>query len=151
MSEHTKFIIRCRAIIIHDEKLLVVRHHKDSDYVALPGGHLEQGEDVKECIRREIIEELGIEPEIDRLLYIHTFQNKNDENKLELEFFFEVKNGEKYLDCKNLSGSHTFEISEIFWTGINDKVKILPEKIGENFKSRKLFSDEVRYINAFSN
>ena len=151
MSEHTKFIIRCRAIIVHEGKLLVVRHQQDSDYVALPGGHLEQGEDVKECIGREIMEELGIEPEIGRLLYVHTFKNKNAESRQEVEFFFEVKNSEKYIDCKNLSGSHTFEISEIFWAGSSNNVKILPEKICEDFKSGKLFSDEVRYINAFSN
>ena len=151
MSEHTKFIIRCRAIIIHDGKLLVVKHQQDSNYVALPGGHLEQGEDAKECIKREIIEELGIEPEIGRLQYIHTFQNKSSENKQEVEFFFEIKNSEKYLDCKNLSGSHTFEIAEIFWTSLTDSIKILPEKIGEDFKAGKLFSGEVKYINAFSN
>ncbi|MEI8337557.1 MAG: NUDIX hydrolase [bacterium] len=149
MSEHVKFMIRCRAIIFHDGKLLVVRHNRDSSFVALPGGHLEQGEDVKECLRREIVEELGIEPEIGRLLYIHTFQDLN--NKQDVEFFYEIRNSEKYLDCKNLSGSHTFEIADIFWMSPTDDVQILPKKIAEDFRAGKLLSDEVKYIKELNN
>ncbi|OGZ11351.1 MAG: hypothetical protein A2942_04015 [Candidatus Lloydbacteria bacterium RIFCSPLOWO2_01_FULL_50_20] len=62
MSEIKKFIIRCRAIILHEGKLLLVRHPHDTSFAALPGGHLEWGEGVKECISREIIEELGVKP-----------------------------------------------------------------------------------------
>ena len=50
MSENEKFIIRCRGVILHEGKLLVVKHSEDLDYYALPGGHLEFGEDIKECL-----------------------------------------------------------------------------------------------------
>ena len=38
-----KFIIRSRAVIIHEGKLLVVRHAHDTSFAALPGGHFEWG------------------------------------------------------------------------------------------------------------
>jgi ADP-ribose pyrophosphatase YjhB (NUDIX family) len=145
MEANSKFFIRCRAIILHEGKLLVVRHSHDISFAALPGGHLEWGEDVKECLEREIIEELGVKPKIGRLMYINTFfKDKNSAQPV--EFFFEVLNGSDYLDVGDLKRTHAYEISEIIWVSPNDDIKILPEKIGLDLKEGKLLSDEIRYI-----
>lgn len=142
--ENKKFAIRCRAIILHDGKLLVVKHEKDAGFAALPGGHLEWGEDVKGCIQREIIEELGVVPDIGRLLYVHTFIHKG--NVQELEFFFEVLNGGDYVDITGRMRSHAHEIAEILWVSPDDDIEILPEKFAEAFKTGTLFARDVQYI-----
>lgn len=144
MEENKKFVIRCRAIILHQGKLLVVRHADDTSFVALPGGHLEWGEDVKDCLSREIIEELGVRPEIGRLLYVNTFEDKNSIQPV--EFFFEVTNGGDYLDIEKLTRSHAHELFEINWACPTDNIKILPQKMGQDFKEGKILSDEIRYI-----
>lgn len=84
-----KFVIRCRAIILHNRKLLAVRYVEDSSFAALPGGRLEFGEDIKECMDRKIIEELGVKPDIGRLLYVYTFMSS--ENIQSVEFFRGIK------------------------------------------------------------
>jgi len=142
--EDEKFIIRCRAVIFNEGKLLVVKHSKDFDYYALPGGHLEFGEDVKECLIREITEELGIKPGIGRLLYINTFIDKN--NTQPMEFFFEVINGKDYLDTEKFKRSHAHELVEIYWASPDDNIKILPQKFAEDFKEEKINFDKIRYI-----
>lgn len=139
-----KFVIRCRAIIFHDGKLLLVRHSSDSGYVALPGGHLEWGEDVKSCLSREITEELGVKPVIGRLLYVNTFVSS--ENIQPLEFFFEVLNGKDYIDSDKIVRSHAHELSGIYWVSPEDNVKILPPKLGDDFREGRVNSNEVRYI-----
>ncbi len=143
MTREKKIVIRSRAIILHDGRLLVMKHGPDVKYVALPGGHLEWGEDVKECLRREIVEELGIEPEIGRLFYISTFTK---EGKQSVEFFFEVTNGEKFKDCKLIDVSHGHEFDEIHWVSPSDNRPMLPQKLEEDFRAGKIVSDEVRYI-----
>jgi ADP-ribose pyrophosphatase YjhB (NUDIX family) len=144
MEKEKKIIIKVRAIILHEGKLLVVRHPHDTSFVALAGGHLEWGEDVKECLSREIIEELGVKPDIGRLFYINTFTQTD--NKQYVEFFFEVKNGVDYLNTEKLTRSHAFEIAEIVWISPTEDVKILPKLFAEDFKAGKVVSDEVRYI-----
>ena len=110
MEKDKKFVIRCRAIILHEGKLLLVRHPHDTSFAALPGGHLEWGEDIKECLTREIIEELGIKPDLGELLYIHTYAD--GETIQSVEFFFEVTNGNKYIGRENVKRSHAYEIAD---------------------------------------
>lgn len=114
-------------------------------FAALPGGHLEWGEDVKECLKREIVEELGIEPEIGRLLYINTFFDAA-KNTQPIEFFFEVKNGDKYLESEKLTRTHAHELGEIVWARPTDDVRILPRELGEDFRRGTVLADEPRYI-----
>ena len=144
MNTDKKFVIRCRAIILHEGKLLLVRHQHDKSFAALPGGHLEFGEGVKECLRRELVEELGVEPKVGRLLYVNTFVDKN--NTQPLEFFFEVLNGKDYKNCETLVRSHSHELSEILWANPADGIHILPKQLEEDFTSGNILSDEVRYL-----
>lgn len=144
MSEKEKFIICSRGIILYEGKLLVVKHAKDANFYALPGGHLDWGEGVKECLERELIEELGVMPEIGRLLYVNTFIDTN--NIQPMEFFFEIINGKDYLNIEKLTRSHAHELAEIYWINPTDSIKILPKKFAEDFKEGKLGFDSVSYI-----
>lgn len=54
-------------IIICDDKILIAqrRHGKDQEYLwEFPGGKLEAGESMSQCLKREIGEELGKEIEV---------------------------------------------------------------------------------------
>ena len=147
MSNHKNIFVRCRAIILHEGKLLVIKHREELDYYAFPGGHLEQGESVKECIVREVIEELGVKPEIGRLLYIQDFENSKGEHST--EFFFEVLNGKDYIGCEQNVRSHAHEICEITWLDKSTEARILPEAIGNSFKKGEILSNELRFVKNF--
>ena len=145
MSEENKeFAIRVRAVIYHENKLLVVKHLKELDFYALPGGKLEYGEKIQDCLKREIFEELGIQPQVSRLLYINNFIDTN--NKQSIEFFFEVTNAEDYLDIEKLKGSHSFELYEIKWIDAKDECKILPKLVETDLKQNTILSDTVKFI-----
>lgn len=62
--------IRLAAVIIDKEKLLLIHRKKEGrEYWVFPGGGLEEKETYKEGIKREILEEAGLEIKPIKLLY----------------------------------------------------------------------------------
>ncbi len=127
--------ISVRAIILHEGRLLAVRHKQSNkliqsmnNYWAIPGGGLDENESIIDCLVRESIEETGIKPKIGSLMYIQQFKFKDKEY---LEFFFNVTNSQDYLklDLSNTTHGLT-EIEEI--TFIDPKTsKLLPLFLSE--------------------
>ena len=63
-----RFNHRVAAIAIRNGHVLVCRED-DDDYVMLPGGRVELGESSPVALAREMVEELGVEAPIERLLF----------------------------------------------------------------------------------
>lgn len=81
-----------KAIIIKDNKLLVERCNTGgSDWYKLPGGGQEWGETVVEALKRECMEELSIEVEPVKLLFIRDYIANNHEFVINHENFHQVE------------------------------------------------------------
>lgn len=141
---HPPHKVRCRAVVLHEEKLLLVKNSRGSDYYALPGGHLDPGETPLECMKRELIEELGVTPHIGSLLYVYTFVDR--EGASSVEFFFEITNGADFLSHETRVRTHAHELSEVRWITSADELLFLPEEIHRDFKSNSLLRNTVRFI-----
>ena len=57
-SDITEVVVRTKALIINDNNIYL--GYADNIY-QFPGGHLEANETINECLRREVMEETGIE------------------------------------------------------------------------------------------
>jgi ADP-ribose pyrophosphatase YjhB (NUDIX family) len=93
-----------------DGKLLCVRLKPypgaiegEYDFWCLPGGGVEDGERIVDAFKREMVEELGVEPRVGRLLYVHQFTHKSKDI---LEFFFHIENPEDYQQIDVSKTSH---------------------------------------------
>ena len=64
-----KFNYRVCAVMIADGKILAM-HDERSPYYYLPGGRVAMGETAEEAVVRELFEELGITPKIERPLWL---------------------------------------------------------------------------------
>lgn len=143
MEQEHKFTVRCRGIILDQGELLVATHGTH-DYYALPGGKMEWGEDVLSCMKRELIEELGIEPVIGRLCYVNSFGTK--EGGHTTEFLFEILNGADYRDYDKYDRTHAFEISRLEWIKPEQSINLKPASVGEDFNNGTILSDRPRFI-----
>lgn len=112
MATHDTFYITVRGIIFNDGKLFCqkLRHNKAgqkitqvNDFWATPGGHLEVGESLTDGLRREMVEETGVEPIIGPLLFTQQFRNNDDAY---IEFFYHITNSADYETLDLASTSH---------------------------------------------
>ncbi len=102
--------IKVRGIAILDGKVLCVQLTPYNNLTAesepfwcLPGGTVDDGESLLDAFKREMIEELGVEPKVGRLLYVQQFKHNDIEY---LEFFFHVENAEDYTNVDLGTTSH---------------------------------------------
>jgi len=86
-----KVRIRVCGICLKEDKLLLVRHQatvQNQAFWAPPGGGLQFGETVQECLVREVQEETGLETEVTRFLFVNEFK----QHPLQaVELFFELR------------------------------------------------------------
>jgi len=52
--------VAVRALIVTDNKILAVKEVDSDDWWAIPGGGVDYGESLKDCLLREIEEEIGV-------------------------------------------------------------------------------------------
>ena len=57
-EEITETVVRTKALIINGQDILL---GNENQIYQFPGGHLEPGETFEDCLKREILEETGIE------------------------------------------------------------------------------------------
>jgi ADP-ribose pyrophosphatase YjhB (NUDIX family) len=70
-EETKKTRIRVAALVVRDGKILLAEHEKGGRrYWLLPGGGMEYGESVEETLKRELVEEAGLEIEVGDLLWV---------------------------------------------------------------------------------
>ncbi|MDF2880071.1 MAG: hydrolase, family [Clostridiaceae bacterium] len=80
MTMENKRAVRCQAVIMKNDKLLVLCHYNrinNEEFWLLPGGEKETNETEEECIKRELKEELNIDVEIVSVLFDDN-ENNND-------------------------------------------------------------------------
>lgn len=106
--------INVRGIIINDRgelfcQRLTARTGDGRDFWCTPGGGLELGESVLDGLRREMIEETGVEPVIGRLLFVQQFAiaaPAADEPREQLEFLFHITNWQDYQSIDLAATTH---------------------------------------------
>ncbi|MGF7229641.1 MAG: NUDIX domain-containing protein [Candidatus Saccharibacteria bacterium] len=124
--------ISVRGIVLHEGRLLCVRLKKykahleqDNSYWCLPGGGLDDGESLLDGVKREMLEETGVEAHVGDLLYVQQFTHGEIDH---LEFFFHITNSEDYLDIDLAKTTHgETEIEEIEFINPADGRRVLPE------------------------
>jgi 8-oxo-dGTP diphosphatase len=70
-----RYGISAAALIVHEGRLLLVRHREPEqyDFWTPPGGSLQGDESIFDCARRELREETDLNAELGRILYIQEF------------------------------------------------------------------------------
>ena len=88
------FNVRVYGILLHEDKVLLNDEYFHDTYITkFPGGGLEFGEGTIDCIKREFMEELNLEVEVDRHFYTTDFFQPSafDNEKQIISIYYFVK------------------------------------------------------------
>ena len=134
-----KVIMTGRAIIVENEKILLVS--KNKDFWVVPGGMADNNENIIECLKRELYEELGISIEPLNLFYVSELEDGRFKNK-KIELFFKCKIVKGLLNEKWQDPDGMVKFAQFFSLNDLKNIKHFPEflKDGEWLKE---ISEEI--------
>lgn len=100
-----------RGIVYKDGQILaqelINKQGEGRGFFCTPGGGVDPKEDLITALRREMIEETGIEPVIGNLLFVQQFADTGAHGEEEqLEFFFAIQNPDDYTSIDLSQTSH---------------------------------------------
>jgi len=133
---------RVRAIIIKEGKILLIkRTFDDKTYWVFTGGGVEDGEDAISGLKRECLEELGVEVEVKDLFTKE--ESGKEETKGQIEYFYEAKivggnlgeaSGPEYQEDSNYKGKY-----EIVWEDLENikEIDLRPNSIRDKIYHEK--------------
>ena len=149
MSEVKRYNLRVYGIIrnLDGEVLISDECRNGHSFTKFPGGGLEFGEGLVDCLKRELSEELSIEATIGELIYVNDFYQQSAFRKSDqlISFYYEVSDysGEIFVT------SHAIPVTEegekFRWVSIDELSpemmtfpidKIVVEKLKGNSTSR---------------
>ncbi|WP_340390564.1 NUDIX domain-containing protein [Paenibacillus sp. FSL E2-0151] len=128
-----------KAVIVQDGRLLVIRLEDQygTAYV-FPGGGQEKGEELKDAVARECLEEIGQAVNVGELLHIREYIGKNHEFA---EWDGDIHQVEFYFACRLIDPEATvFEGSNpddhqvaVEWIALEElsNIRLYPKTIGE--------------------
>ena len=118
MSEHVVPRVAALAVVIRDERVLLVRrrHEPDADRWGFPGGHVDLGETVSGCAVRELAEETGVRADAGSLLTTIDVIREGERGETRFHFVLVA------IECRYVSGEAEAadDVVEVRWVGLAD-------------------------------
>ena len=111
---HKLYDFTVSSLIVHDSKVLILRHKRYTDLWLLPGGHIELNETPIDALYREIAEEVGIHKHDLRLIELKPTLPTGDHSvSLPLPFDLNVHKTDgdhKHIDLCYVLSSNTDKV-----------------------------------------
>ena len=144
--EKEKFMSSVYLIIKNERKQILLQRRQGTKlwpgFLALPAGHIDEGENAYDAIIREAKEELGIEISIDNIIDTFVVNRRNKSLLPYYDVYFEINN---YIG--EIGIREPEKCSELVWSDINnlpeDMIDFEVEAIKNNQKGIKFSTTDT--------
>jgi 8-oxo-dGTP diphosphatase len=107
--------LTCDGLVLKDGKLLLIRRGRDpyKGKYALPGGIVEYGETVEDCVVREVEEETGLRTAVERLVGVYSDPRRDPRGHF-ITLLFELRaTGGKLAHGDDADSAHFFGLDRL--------------------------------------
>lgn len=150
----TELVIRTKALIINNKNIIL---GNENNIYQFPGGHLEKNETFEECLKREVLEETGIEiddKEIKRPFMKVTYLNKDWpeiwRNRKSEIYYYSIETSKNPDMSKVKYTEHekqgNFKIESI---PLNVSISVIENNISKNEKNKVIATDMIMAITEY--
>jgi 8-oxo-dGTP diphosphatase len=115
MSEKESPSVMVDAVVVRNDKLLLVKRKKDpfKGFLTFPGGKVDEGEKVEDAVKRELQEETSLEIEPTEILGVYSDPSRDPRgHRISITFIAKVISGE----AKASSDAESIE-----WLSVNEQ------------------------------
>jgi 8-oxo-dGTP diphosphatase len=145
-SRDRKFSLRkaARAVVLNEQQRIALLYVERKSYHKLPGGGLEQGEDVKSALHREVIEEAGVEIRVTRELgAIIEYRVQHELLQLSYGYLALV---DKFLSGPTLTEEEKNNGFILKWVPIDEAISLLQNDTPIDYVGRFIRNRDLAYI-----
>lgn len=153
-SEVTELVIRTKALILNNGNLLLAN---ENDVLQFPGGHLEDGESLNDCLKREIKEETGIETEdseigecFQKVVWLNRdWPSEGKNRKCEIYYYIVNTNKLPNLENINLTDSEKEQNFKVDFVPLNESIEYIKDNMPKNEKNKVISPDMIDAIKEY--
>ncbi len=133
-SKSGKIIVALKAVIVFEGRILIIKRSDYDDFGAgtweFPGGRINFGEELHECLEREVMEETGLQIKVGEVLYASTFLTSESRQVVVITYLCTSKTDKVKL---------SFEHSDYLWANREQIGEKLYRTILEDMISNNVF------------
>lgn len=133
-----------RAIVLDDEKNIALLHVQKGGYYKLPGGGVESGEDFISALKRECMEEIGCEIEVDKEIGM-TLEYRGKHNIKQESYCYLAQ----LIGSKGTPSFTEDELADGFaslWVPMKEAIKLVSEANTEDYQGQFIIPRELVFL-----
>jgi len=136
-----------RVILINSEGKMATQHLQTYDYHKLPGGGIEEGEEVIDALKREVLEEVGCDCEIMQEIGV-TIQYMNKYNLIHISYCYAAQVvGE--IGLPKLEEGEIEEGQVTMWLEPNQALEIMKSESPKKFEGHFILKREISFLEEY--
>ena len=133
-----------RAVVFDDENRVALLHVQKGGYYKIPGGGVEVGEDLKQALQRECLEEIGciveVGEEIGMIVEYRGKYNIKQESYCYLAHTIGEKGSPKFTEKEIADG---FSVS---WMPLPEAIRLVSESNTEDYQGKFIIPRELVFL-----